>query len=119
MDHGSYASPFSWRYGRAELRELFSERERRRLWRAVWVALARSQERSGLVSASEVTDLEAHANDVDIDADSDSNQHANGQPNEHSDANPDSDRDSHPQLDPHRYRDTHGDDVVSALIRTW
>jgi adenylosuccinate lyase len=68
MDHGSYASPFSWRYGRAELRELFSERERRRLWRAVWVALARSQERSGLVSASEVTDLEAHANDVDIDA---------------------------------------------------
>ena len=68
MDHGSYASPFSWRYGRAELRELFSERERRRLWRAVWVALARSQERSGLVSASEVTDLEAHADDVDIDA---------------------------------------------------
>src|ERR1700688_3917770 len=68
MDHGSYASPFSWRYGRAELRELFSERERRRLWRAVWVALARSQERSGLVSASEVRDLEAHANDVDIAA---------------------------------------------------
>src|SRR6202166_4153555 len=68
MDHGSYSSPFSWRYGRAELRELFSERERRRLWRAVWVALARSQERAGLVSASEVADLEAHAGDVDIEA---------------------------------------------------
>ena len=63
-----YASPFSWRYGRAELRELFSERERRRLWRAVWVALAESQARSGLVSQAELDDIRAHANDIDIDA---------------------------------------------------
>src|SRR5665213_413152 len=68
MDASTYASPFSWRYGRAELRALFSERERRRLWRAVWVALARSQERSGLLTRAEVADLEAHANDIDIDA---------------------------------------------------
>jgi adenylosuccinate lyase len=68
MDHASYASPFSWRYGRAELRKLFSERERRRLWRAVWLALAESQARSGLVSASELDDLRRHADDVDIDA---------------------------------------------------
>ncbi|MDB5073007.1 MAG: hypothetical protein JWM87_4118, partial [Candidatus Eremiobacteraeota bacterium] len=33
----TYASPFSWRYARPSLRELFSERERRKLWRAVWV----------------------------------------------------------------------------------
>ncbi len=63
-----YASPFSWRYGRAELRALFSERERRRLWRAVWVALAESQARSGLVSQAELDDIRAHANDIDIDA---------------------------------------------------
>jgi adenylosuccinate lyase len=68
MDDTTYASPFSWRYGRAELRELFSERERRRLWRAVWVALARSQERSGLVTRAELDDLRAHANDIDIAA---------------------------------------------------
>src|ERR1700693_2543026 len=68
MDHRAYSSPFSWRYGRAELRELFSERERRRLWRSVWVALARSQERAGLVSAAEAADLEAHAGGVDIEA---------------------------------------------------
>jgi adenylosuccinate lyase len=68
MDETTYASPFSWRYGRAEMRELFSERERRRLWRAVWVALARSQERSGLVSAAELADIEAHANEIDIEA---------------------------------------------------
>jgi adenylosuccinate lyase len=68
MDETRYASPFSWRYGRPELRELFSERERRRLWRAVWVALARSQERSGLLSKAEVDDLAAHQNEIDIEA---------------------------------------------------
>ena len=68
MDETTYASPFSWRYGRAELRELFSERERRRLWRSVWVALAESQARSGLVSAAELADIRAHRNDIDIDA---------------------------------------------------
>jgi adenylosuccinate lyase len=50
------------------LRELFSERERRRLWRAVWVALARSQERAGLLARAEVEDLEAHAGEIDIEA---------------------------------------------------
>jgi adenylosuccinate lyase len=68
MDYSTYASPFSWRYGRAELRALFSERERRRLWRAVWVALAESQERSGLVTRAELDDLRAHANEIDIEA---------------------------------------------------
>lgn len=68
MDYTTYASPFSWRYGRAELRTLFSERERRRLWRAVWVALAQAQERSGLVTAEELADLQAHQNDIDIEA---------------------------------------------------
>ncbi|MBV8636994.1 MAG: adenylosuccinate lyase [Candidatus Eremiobacteraeota bacterium] len=68
MDYRTYASPFSWRYGRAELRVLFSEEERRKLWRAVWVALAQAQSRFGLVSAEEVADIEAHASEVDIDA---------------------------------------------------
>lgn len=68
MDYRTYASPFSWRYGRAELRSLFSEHTRRRLWRAAWVALAQAQAEQGLVSAAELDDLRAHANDVDIDA---------------------------------------------------
>ncbi|MBD5606912.1 MAG: adenylosuccinate lyase [Candidatus Eremiobacteraeota bacterium] len=68
MDESTYASPFSWRYGSAALRELFSEGERRRLWRAVWVELARSQSRSGLVSAAELADIAAHAHEVDIEA---------------------------------------------------
>jgi adenylosuccinate lyase len=68
MDYSTYASPFSWRYGRAELRSLFSERTRRRLWRAVWVALAEGQAAQGLVASDELDDLRAHAGDVDIDA---------------------------------------------------
>ncbi len=68
MDHATYASPFSWRYGRTELRTLFSELERRRLMRQVWLALAEAQSRYGLISPAEVEDLRAHVSDVDIDA---------------------------------------------------
>jgi adenylosuccinate lyase len=68
MDHRTYASPFSWRYGRAELRSLFSEQRRRRLWRAVWVALAEAQAAQGLVAQVELDDLRAHAGDIDIEA---------------------------------------------------
>jgi adenylosuccinate lyase len=68
MEYRTYASPFSWRYGRAELRTLFSEEERRKLWRAVWVALAQAQAREGLVSPAEVADLQAHAREIDIEA---------------------------------------------------
>jgi adenylosuccinate lyase len=67
MNHQTYTSPFAWRYGREELRRLFGERERRKLWRAVWIALAESQTRSGLVSEAELADLRAHAEEIDID----------------------------------------------------
>ena len=68
MNYDTYASPFSWRYGRPEMRALFSENERRKLWRAVWVALAESQSKSGLVTQAELDDLRAHAGDIDLEA---------------------------------------------------
>ena len=68
MNYRTYASPFSWRYGRPELRALFSEHERRRLWRAVWVALAEAQSEAGLVTPEELADLRAHRDDIDLDA---------------------------------------------------
>lgn len=68
MNDTTYASPFSWRYARPALRELFSERERRKLWRAVWVALAEAQQRAGLVTQAELDDLRAHAGDIDLAA---------------------------------------------------
>lgn len=41
---------------------------RRKLWRSVWVALAESQAKSGLVSQDELDDIRAHAHEVDIEA---------------------------------------------------
>jgi adenylosuccinate lyase len=68
MDHRTYVSPFSWRYGRAALRSLFSEEMRRRLWRAVWVALAEAQGAEGLIAEAELEDLRAHCDRIDIEA---------------------------------------------------
>jgi len=39
-NHENYLSPFSWRYGSADMRHLWSEVHKRRLWRLVWVTLA-------------------------------------------------------------------------------
>ncbi|HQE93785.1 MAG TPA: adenylosuccinate lyase [Anaerolineae bacterium] len=61
-----YVSPFTWRYGSVEMRELWSELHARRLYRRIWVALARVQSRYGLVTAEQVADLEAHAGEVNF-----------------------------------------------------
>lgn len=66
IDHRSYISPFTWRYGSAEMRYIWSEVYKRRLMRQVWVALATAQHVAGLVSAEQLIDLETHVNDIDI-----------------------------------------------------
>lgn len=63
-----YLSPFAWRYGSPEMRELWSETTTRRLWRRIWVALARVQCRYGEVTPAQLADLEAHRDDVDLAA---------------------------------------------------
>src|SRR5690242_1530297 len=64
----SYSSPFSWRYGRPAMRALFSEQTKRRMWRRLWLSLARAQSKAGLVSDEEVADLRRFVDAVDIDA---------------------------------------------------
>ena len=64
----SYSSPFSWRYGRPAMRALFSEQTKRRMWRRLWLSLARAQSKAGLVSDDEVADLRRFVDAVDIDA---------------------------------------------------
>ena len=66
FDHTTYLSPFTWRYGSPEMRALWSEVNKRRLWRRVWVALASAQHRAGLVSAAQLADLRQHQDEVDI-----------------------------------------------------
>jgi len=64
--HEVYLSPFAWRYGSPEMRRVWSEEYKRRLWRRVWVALAEAQHEAGLVSEAELADLRAHQDEVDI-----------------------------------------------------
>ncbi|MBC7250720.1 MAG: adenylosuccinate lyase [Anaerolineae bacterium] len=65
-DHKTYLSPFTWRYGSAEMRVIWSEEHRRRLWRRVWVALATAQQAAGLLTAAELADIQAHQDEVDL-----------------------------------------------------
>ncbi len=67
FDHGTYLSPFTWRYGSREMREIWSEIHRRKLWRRVWVALAEAQQSLGLFSQEKVEDLRAHMEEVDLE----------------------------------------------------
>ncbi len=66
-DHETYLSPLTWRYGSTEMRQLWSEKYKRQLWRRVWVALATAQHEAGLVTAEQLADLQAHQTDIDIE----------------------------------------------------
>lgn len=66
MDFSQYQSPFSWRYGSVEMREIWSEENKRRLWRMIWIALAKAQQEFNLVSAEQVIELVLHANEIDM-----------------------------------------------------
>ena len=66
MDYHTYQSPYTWRYASDEMRRLWSEEHKRKLWRQVWVALAEVQSEFGLVSPAEAADLRAHMTAVDM-----------------------------------------------------
>ena len=66
-DFSTYSSPFSWRYGSDQMRKIFSEENKYKLWRKIWVALARAQNKTGLVSSEELKDLEKNQDNIDIE----------------------------------------------------
>lgn len=61
-----YDSAFSSRYGSQEMRALWSDDRKRKLWRRVWVALAEGEQAAGLVTAEQVADLKAHAEEINV-----------------------------------------------------
>src|SRR5512133_1495924 len=65
-DYDQYQSPFSWRYASPEMRQIWSETNKRRLWRRLWVALAQAEADFGLVKPEQVEDLRAHAAEINI-----------------------------------------------------
>ena len=66
-DYSKYTSPFSWRYGSDKMRTIFSEETKYKIWRKIWVELARAQHKFGLVSKEELSDLEKHQEDLNIE----------------------------------------------------
>jgi len=66
-DYSTYLSPFSWRYGSDEMRQIFSEENKYKLWRRIWVELARAQSKTGLVSKIELEDLEKNQDNLEIE----------------------------------------------------
>ncbi|MGB8213033.1 MAG: adenylosuccinate lyase [Anaerolineales bacterium] len=66
FDFDNYLSPFTWRYGTPPMRRLWSEHNKRLLWRELWVALAEVQAEYGLVTPGQVADLRAHQGDVNL-----------------------------------------------------
>lgn len=66
FSYDTYLSPFTFRYSSKEMRHIWSEEYKRLLLRRVWVALATSENKAGLVSDEELSDIKAHQNDIDI-----------------------------------------------------
>lgn len=61
-----YQSPYSWRYGSDEMRQIWGERNKRQIWREIWLALAEVQAEYGLVNLDQVEDLRTHVHDIDL-----------------------------------------------------
>ncbi len=67
MDYKNYMSPYSWRYGTDDMRLVWSEHQKRLIWRRIWVALAETQMTFKLVSEDQVNDLKAHMEDINVE----------------------------------------------------
>ena len=67
--HDRYISPFSTRYSSDEMQYIFSDDNKFRTWRRLWVALARAEMNQGLtnITPEMVAELEAHVDDINYD----------------------------------------------------
>ena len=66
MDYETYLSPFTWRYGSSQMRYIWSEVNKRLLWRHLWTSLAEGQAEFGLIRKQQVGDLRAHMEEIDM-----------------------------------------------------
>lgn len=64
----NYQSPLSWRYASPDMRVIWSEKNKRLLWRRIWVTLAAVQAEFGLFSPDLVDELRKNQELVDMDA---------------------------------------------------
>ncbi len=67
--HDRYISPFSTRYASDEMQYIFSDDNKFRTWRRLWVALARAEKDEGLanITPEMIAELEAHTDDINYE----------------------------------------------------
>lgn len=68
MPHDHYISPFSTRYASKEMQFVFSEDNKFRTWRKLWIALAKAEQKQGLdITDEQIAELEAHKDDINYE----------------------------------------------------
>lgn len=66
--HNRYFSPFSTRYASPEMQYIFSEDNKFRTWRRLWIALARAEQKQGLpITDEQIRELETHKDDINYE----------------------------------------------------
>jgi adenylosuccinate lyase len=69
MSTDNYTSPLSSRYASKEMQYIFSQDNKFRTWRKLWIALAETEQEFGLdITDEQIAELKAHAEDIDYDA---------------------------------------------------
>ncbi len=67
-DRNGYVSPLSTRYASREMQYLFSDNNKFRTWRRLWIALAKAERQLGLpITEEQIAQLEEHAEDINYD----------------------------------------------------
>ena len=67
-EHDRYISPFQTRYASKEMQYIFSDDNKFRTWRKLWIALAEAEQRQGLaITDEQIAQLKAHAEDINYD----------------------------------------------------
>ena len=66
--HDKYISPFSTRYASDEMQYIFSDDNKFRTWRRLWIALAKAEQKQGLaITDEQIAELEAHKDDINYE----------------------------------------------------
>ncbi len=68
MDHSGYVSPFSTRYASREMQYVFSDDNKFKTWRKLWLALAKAEKKLGLnITQEQIDELTDHLEDINYE----------------------------------------------------
>ncbi len=68
MSNDTYISPFQTRYASKEMQYVFSQDNKFKTWRKLWIALAKAEKANGLdISDEQIAELEKYKDDINYD----------------------------------------------------